>query len=321
MIILLTGSEGFVGKSLQKELKINGHEVIKLDRLKKNKKKYINFDLSSKNLKPLINKLSSYQIDLIIHCAAAKGDFMLSDDDFYNDNFIVTKSIIKILNKLNIKKIIHYSTVSVYGHNNQIKDECAELLPNNQYGKTKLLSEKLLIKWQKKYSTDLTILRPSVIYGVNNFANMYNLLSNLNKKYPISIGDGNYIKSITALENIIDITLFCIERLDKLKIYNCTDEPYINLSELYLYISEVDGFNRPKIKINYFVALFLALPFEFMSFILKKDFKINRERIRKFNKSTDYRSQKIRNDGYVQNYETKERIKKMANWYLKFNNK
>ena len=58
-----------------------------------------------------------------------------------------------------------------------------------------------------------------------------------------------------------------------------------------------------------------------MSFILKKDFKINRERIRKFNKSTDYRSQKIRNDGYVQNYETKERIKKMANWYLKFNNK
>jgi nucleoside-diphosphate-sugar epimerase len=47
MKILLTGSEGFVGGYLRKELEITGHVVYCIDRVKVNRSKYYYFDLST----------------------------------------------------------------------------------------------------------------------------------------------------------------------------------------------------------------------------------------------------------------------------------
>ena len=68
---------------------------------------------------------------------------------------------------------------------------------------------------------------------------MYNLLNQLNKNLPISVGNGNYIKSMVAVENIVDITIFSINKLEGLQIYNCTDKPYPKLKEVIKYISEI----------------------------------------------------------------------------------
>jgi nucleoside-diphosphate-sugar epimerase len=226
-----------------------------------------------------------------------------------------------LIKDLNIKSIILYSTVSVYGHNNKIKSEEAELVPNNAYGATKLESENLFIKWFNLDPTinKLTILRPSVIYGERNFANMYNLLDQLNKKIPVSVGTGNYIKSMVAVENIVDITIFSLNKLNGLQIYNCTDKPYPKLKEVINYISDIEGFTKPKIIIPKWFAYIIGLFFECFSYLIRKDLGITRERIFKFTMATDYRSEKLENVGYVQKYSVKDRIQNMANWYLKNN--
>jgi len=322
MNILLTGSEGFVGMSLQKSLRKNGHEVFCLDRVyKEGKNKYLKVDLSEDLSEEILNEVSEYKINLVIHLAAAKGDYNLSYNDFYRDNVVASDKLINLVKDLGIKSIIAYSTVSVYGHDNKLKSEEADLIPNNPYGATKLESENLFIKW---FNLDpnrnkLTILRPSVIYGENNFANMYNLLNQLNKKNPVSVGNGDYIKSMVAVENIVDITIFSLNKLEGLQIYNCTDKPYPKLQEVINYISEIDGFSKPKVVIPKWFAYIISLFFECFSFLIRKDLGITRERVSKFTMPTDYRSEKLNKSGFVQRYSVKDRIQNMAKWYLKIN--
>lgn len=314
--ILITGSEGFVGSKLQSQLISDGHNILLTDRIDKKKENYFKFNLGIDPIENFINNFKNLKVDLVIHLAAAKGDFMLSEDDFQRDNILATEALTEILEGLRISNIIHYSTVSVYGHNNHKKDEMAELNPNNSYGKTKLASENTLIQWQKSITNrSLTILRPSVIYGEENFANMYNLLSLLDKKFPVTIGNGNYVKSMIAVENLIDITIFVSKRMKGIQIYNCTDEPYPTLRKCIEYISEIDGFKKPLIKVPISLALILAIPIEFVSFLIRKDLKVTRERIYKYSMATDYRSELIRSMGYKQRFSTKERLQNMAKWY------
>lgn len=322
MKILVTGSEGFVGTYLVKELIANKHNVFCIDRVEGiTRQKYYCFDLSKDNSLQISKALSKINFDLLIHLAAAKGDYNLGYKDFYRDNVIASKNLIKLVVNLGIESVIAYSTVSVYGHANKIMSEDADLCPNNAYGITKLESENLFIKWFKNnpIKNKLTILRPSVIYGENNFANMYNLMNQLNNKYPITIGNGDYVKSMTAVENIVDITIFCLKKLDGLQIYNCTDKPYPKLKEVINFISELDGFSKPKIFIPKYFAYFTAIFFEFCSYFIKKDLGITRERIYKFTMATDYRSEKLERNGYIQKYSVKERIQNMAKWYIEYN--
>ena len=318
MKILLTGSEGFVGVYLRKELEKTGNFIYCIDRVKVSRTNYFCFDLSNE-ISSLAKLLKDERFDLLIHLAAAKGDYNLKYDDFYRDNVTASEKTISLVKVLDIKSVIAYSTVSVYGHDNIIKSEEADLVPNNPYGATKLESENIFIKWHNldPIKNKLTILRPSVIYGENNFANMYNLLDELNKKLPVSVGKGNYIKSMVAVENIVDITVFSINKLRGLQIYNCTDKPYPKLKEVIKYIAEIKGYSKPKIVIPKWFAYFIGLLFECFSFLIKKDLGITRERIYKFTMPTDYRSEKLAEVGYIQKYSVKDRIQNMANWYLR----
>jgi nucleoside-diphosphate-sugar epimerase len=321
MRILLTGSEGFVGTYLRNILEEKSFSVFCVDRIKKTRSNYFCFDLSKDPPIHILRILKSETFDVAIHLAAAKGDYNLSESDFYRDNVVASEKLINLIKDIDIKSIIAYSTVSVYGHNNQITSEEANLDPNNPYGSTKLDVEKLFISWfnLNPSKNKLTILRPSVIYGENNFANMYNLLIQLNKKYPIAIGNGDYIKSMVAVENIVDITLFCLDKLEGLQIYNCTDKPYPKLKEVINYISEIEGFSKPKIVIPKWFAYIIGLIFEFFSFLIRKDLGITRERIYKFTMPTDYRSEKLNSIGFIQSYSVKDRVQNMAKWYLKNN--
>ena len=124
---------------------------------------------------------------------------------------------------------------------------------------------------------------------------------------------------MVAVENIVDITIFCIHRLEGLQIYNCTDKPYPKLKEVIKYITEIKGFSKPRIFIPRWFAYFIGLLFECFSFLIKKDLGITRERIYKFTMPTDYRSEKLHDIDFIQRYSVKDRIQNMAKWYLKIN--
>lgn len=318
MRILVTGSNGFVGAALMPFLENLGHQVDGIDRdpspiYKVHKNTVISNILNIKNIPDLQKKY-----DLIIHCAAAKGDFGISKQEYYTDNETVTQTLVEFAEALQINKIIYYSTVSVYGHQPKPCGEEGKLKSNTIYGDSKLAGEVVIKNWLDKDQNNQAIfLRPSVIYGVNNYANMYNLIDRLYGNPLFMIGKGKNVKSMVALKNMIDMNVFVIENGFKkpLAIYNCLDKPYYSVRQLIQIITKVEGFKKPKITLPIWLAYILTFPFEILSKLTGKDLKINWNRIHKFTTATDYLAEKIRAEGYVQKHSIENELTAMAKWY------
>ena len=161
-IILMTGSEGFIGSFLKKELSKSKYKIFCL--VRKNKKiknienvKYIKSDISK------IIKAPNIKYDAILHCAAQSPVLKVKKNDYLIDNIDATKNIIKFAKKSNTKKIIFLSSISVYGKiNSNIVNEKSKILSPDNYGKSKLICEKLLQN-EKKDFISLSIRLPGVI--------------------------------------------------------------------------------------------------------------------------------------------------------------
>ena len=319
MIIFITGSNGFVGSRLMWFLEQKGYEVWGIDNsdicLREKHSHTINGDI--RNIEDL-RKFNDKNFDMMIHCAAAKHDFGVSKETYYSNNEYGTKVLMDYISERKIKRVIYYSTVSVYGHQDHPCDEDAEYKPNTVYGSSKFAGEKVICKWQEEKSRKVVILRPTIIYGPNNYANMYNLINMLYGHPWITVGSGRHIKSIVSLENLVDMTYFMMERMKPgIQIFNCIDKPYITVKKLMEIICSHRGFHIPKFTIPLSIAVFIGKMFDCLGSILNKDLPINSNRIMKFSTSTDYRSEKIREMGYNQKYSIEAEIKRTIQWFLK----
>lgn len=320
MNILITGSNGFVGSRLMFFLEEKGHTVYGIDNSRTCNitphPETINGDIRNRqDFAPFEHDL----IDLIIHCAASKHDFGISKEEYFSNNEYGTEVLMNFAEDIGVKKIIYYSTVSVYGHQNKPCDEQADYLSNTVYGDSKLAGERIINIWQQKDPTKraVVILRPSVIFGPHNFANMYNLINQM-YKYPwFMIGKGDHIKSMISLENMVDLTYFVMDKMEPgVQNFNCIDKPYLTVWELMKIIASQNEFKLPKYKIPLKFAVLIGRFFEFLSKLMKKDLPINRDRMIKFGTATDYRAEKIRELGYTQKFSIKNEMIRTCNWYL-----
>jgi nucleoside-diphosphate-sugar epimerase len=319
MKILVTGSNGFVGSRLMWYLEEKKHDVHGIDKrelcLSKRHDKTLIGDI--RNIEDL-NKLDK-NFDLIIHCAADKHDFGISKDSYYSNNEYGTQVLAEWAASSKIDKMIYYSTVSIYGHEAVPCDESGPHKPDNDYGASKLAGEVVLEKWHKADETRaLIILRPSIIYGTHNFANMYNLIDMMHRKPWITIGNGSHKKSMVALENLVDMTYFMFDHLKPgIQYFNTLDKPYYTVHELMESIAKNKGFSMPIIKFPLQFAISIGKCFDLLAKLTGIDIPINSDRMRKFAISTEYYSEKIRKLGYKQQHTIDKEIARTCEWYLK----
>ncbi|MDA3813123.1 MAG: NAD(P)-dependent oxidoreductase [Candidatus Cloacimonetes bacterium] len=324
MNILITGSNGFVGSRLMYYLEDKRHRVWGIDNSEEcnieNHPKTKIGDI--RNIEDL-RKFDDMKFDVIIHCAADKHDFGISKESYFSNNEYGTQIVTEYAIERGINKIIYYSTVSVYGHQDHPCDETADYLSNTVYGDSKFAGEKILWKWQKADAERALItLCPSVIYGPNNFANMYNLINQMHKFPWLMVGNGSHIKSMIALENMVDMTFFMLDKFKPgVQNFNCIDKPYLTVKQLMKTIANNDGFSMPKIYISLWFAISIGKIFDLLGKLIGKELPINSDRMKKFGTSTDYRAEKIRELGYVQQHSIEDVFKQTCEWYLKVNTK
>ncbi len=318
MKILITGSSGFIGTFLSRRLIKDGHEVVGLDiRPPKTNKDQSSFVLGDV-LNPGDVAMAAKGVDAIMHLAAEHHDFGVAEEDFHKVNVEGTGNVLDCAGRLGIKKFIFYSSVAVYGNHEGGVTEDIPQDPVNPYGRSKLEAEKLLHIWTSQdRSREVAVIRPSVVFGPENYANMYKLIESIYKNRFFFVGKGDNIKTAAYVENLVDATLFLAERLKPgIDTYNYSDYPQMTISETTGTIAQCLSRDIPKIKIPLGLAVISAGIFDLLGKITGRNFPITAFRIKKFNMPTHFESRKIRELGFTQRIELPEGFRRTAEWYL-----
>ena len=248
MRILLTGSNGFLGKHILTKL-ISTNEIYTLS--KTNAQIICDLSITKPNL-PLV--------ELVIH-SAGKAHVIprtkIEENDFFNVNVIGTKNLLKSIEDLEIlpKYFVFISSVSVYGLESGYNiSENSPLNASDPYGKSKIECEKLIIEWCRLHNIIFTILRLPLIIGADSKGNLSSMINGIKKGYYFNINGGNSKKSMvlaTDIAGTIEQAAFTGG------IYNLTDGHHPSFNELSSKIALHFGKKKP-FNIPYFIAYILA---------------------------------------------------------------
>ena len=159
--------------------------------------------------------------------------------------------------------------------------------------------------------------RPTVVFGPNNYANVYNLIDKIYKKRFIFVGTGKNIKSVAYVENLVDATIFALEKLEPgIRIFNYSDEPQMTIGQIVETIGERIPHELPRMKLPLGIATSLGSIFDLLAKVTGRNLPITAARMKKFATPTHHRSEKIRKMGFKQKVPIKEGFGRMVEWYL-----
>lgn len=173
-VVMVTGVAGFIGSTIANQLLSQGFEVIGVDdlslgRLEKVPKhvRFINADVSKPEQ---LEALEDSNIRCIIHMAGQSGGELSFSETLYDldSNVRSTVSLIEFARSRGIQKIVHASSVAVYGEQQMKRlgiPEDARLQPTSPYGVSKMTAEKYLELLTPRYGITSTSLRFFNIYG------------------------------------------------------------------------------------------------------------------------------------------------------------
>jgi len=222
--LLLTGGAGYIGSKVCNDLIDRGYKVVVIDNLSTGKKNLVNkkakfYNIDIINKKKLSKIFKKFKFSGVFHFAASLSvpESQTNPEKYYKNNVLGTENILTEMVSKKIKYIIFSSTCAVYGSYGKIKiKEKDNLIPQSNYGKTKLLGENLVINYAKQYKFKYAILRYFNVVGADyklrsGQLNMGALFKNLswnitNNIYRINIFGKNYnTKDGTCIRDYIDV--------------------------------------------------------------------------------------------------------------------
>jgi len=230
MHILVTGSNGFIGRNLLAQL--SSIKEIEIETFTK--------DDSVDILKEKVN-----QADFIYHLAGINRP--KDPQEFYEGNRDLTKKIVDLLEKKE-KKIPILISSSI-----QAEKE-------NDYGKSKLQAEEMLKSYAFDNSTCVYIYRLPNVFGKWCRPNYNSVIAtwcyNIVHDLPIQVNDASVILNLVYIDDVVHAFIESLKHMDKDGVAYCNVEPVYrrSLGEirdlLFLYkkgvppTNDVDGFEH-----------------------------------------------------------------------------
>lgn len=245
MHISLFGHTGFFGSEIYKYLKTK-KKISSLSTFSSQE-----FDLSKKKAVRSLSK--RYQKDCtIIFCSGIKKQY--GDNlNIFDLNIKIITNFAKSLNT-NVKKIIYFSSASVYGEDKLHKkriNENTELNLKSYYGLSKFISERILEKTAKELGIKLIIFRIPLVYGVGDSTKGYgpsDFINSFIDNRPITLwGKGDEYREFIYISDIVELTY---------KFLNNKSEGIFNIvsGKSYTFFTIIKILNKifsKKYKINY----------------------------------------------------------------------
>lgn len=206
MRILITGSQGFIGKHLTDYFQSLGFDVV-------------GFDLQNKDDIRDAEQVESVvrEADVVIHLAgvASHNYSWKFPEETIKTNILGMTNILESCRINDVEKLIFASSVEVYGNQTEFPiKETAPLRPESPYAATKASCEMLCQSYMRTYSLPIVIIRQSNIYGVGQSASEYGavipkMINNILTEKPILItGGGWQTRDFVYIDDLIKFYKF-----------------------------------------------------------------------------------------------------------------
>lgn len=205
--ILLTGSSGFIGSYLKKD--VNICTIVLRTNESDNCKPSYKIDSLTENT---CWDNAFNEIDSIIHLAGLAHSNKFTESDYNSVNTQGTLKLASNAAKAGVKRFVFVSSIGVNGsstENGKPFNYNSEVEPHNFYAKSKLDAENGLKKIAEETGLEVVIVRPTLVYGPNAPGN-FGLLTKLVAKIPLlPFGLVSNQRSFIAVQNLTDLLLTC----------------------------------------------------------------------------------------------------------------
>lgn len=197
-MLLVTGGTGFLGRNFLEQTeepcvftgrnREKGEEIARLTG-----HQFIPIDLT----RGLLDEVEGGKITGVVHSAALSAPWGKYDDFFLN-NFLVTRFLLNFAKRQGVERFVHVSTPSIYfdfKDRTMIPETFQPGNPVNHYAHTKQMAEQEVVSDSEKIHT--TILRPRGIFGKYDTTIFPRL---------VALGDGQGIPLAREGKAVIDVT-------------------------------------------------------------------------------------------------------------------
>lgn len=217
--VLLTGGTGFVGRSVLNRLCRDGMEVVVCSRT------------DTMNVPTGVRHLSVAALDsntdwkfvldginVVIHSAARVH--VMHDEasdplaEFRKINVAGTLNLARQAAEAGVRRFIFISSIKVNGESTPVGMPYladAQPQPADPYGVSKMEAEQGLRSLAAETGMEVVIIRPVLVYGPGVKANFHNMMRWLYKGVPLPFGAIHNLRSLVALDNLVDLIVTCIE--------------------------------------------------------------------------------------------------------------
>jgi UDP-glucose 4-epimerase len=236
-LIVVTGSESFIGKELISSLLRNNEKIIGLDLVNKSQDyDFIKIDIRSKDL----DKHIPENADAIIHLASLSSTPICKGKGYetFDINVMGTLNLIRAAIKKNVKQFIFASTEWIYegftGNEEKNEDDSIDITKHtSEYALSKLVSEMNLKQQFLNGFCNTTILRFGIIYGPRekNWSAVESIVNTVKHNDEVTVGS---LKSGRRFIHIQDIIKGITKSLgiDGFHIINLTGDSIITLDDI-----------------------------------------------------------------------------------------
>jgi nucleoside-diphosphate-sugar epimerase/2-polyprenyl-3-methyl-5-hydroxy-6-metoxy-1,4-benzoquinol methylase len=218
MNVLITGGTGFIGSRLARRCLERGDKVRVLGQVNTEAEEQnrqfiegcgVECLLGSVLDKDLLDRALS-GIEVVFHLAAVQHEMNVPDKKFRDINVEGTRKLLDTCLRHGVGRIVHGSTIGVYGKLHGVVEEQSPCTPDNIYGITKLEGEQLALSYADRL--DISVVRIPEVYGPGD-RRLFKLFKVIWKNKFFVIGSGKNLHHLIYVEDLID-GIFLLSRDD-----------------------------------------------------------------------------------------------------------
>lgn len=253
----------------------------------------------------------------VYHIAAMYRQAGLPADTYRAVNALAVRDLIEASAQAGVTRVLHCSTVGVHGDvEHPPANEDAPLKPGDVYQETKLEGERLAREAAQRLGIEVTIARPSGIYGPRDRRLLKMFRGVARGRFPI-LGDGNIYYHLTYIDDLCEGFRLCAEHpAGAGRTYILAGGEVTTLNELVGIVAEVAGVKPPPLRLPVWPFWVAGAACEAVCAPFGVEPPLYRRRVDFYTKSRAFDIARARTEiGYDPQVGLREGIRRTLDWY------